>query len=121
MDDEAILAGLDGEPDGFAVFYRRHVAALLDYFIRSTQNRRLAAELCAETFAAALQGAHRYDPEREPAAAWLYAIADGLLAQAERTGRADGRARRRLGMAPLDTIGAADFVDALEEEVVAAA
>lgn len=84
MDDEAILAGLDGEPEAFALFYRRHVAALLGYFLRRTHDPELAADLCAETFAAALDGAHRFDPARGPAIAWLYGIARRLLAHAER-------------------------------------
>ena len=60
-DDEAILAALDTTPEAFAVFYRRHVAGLLGYFLRRTRDAEVAADLCAETFAAALEGAHRFD------------------------------------------------------------
>jgi RNA polymerase sigma factor (sigma-70 family) len=102
MDDEAILALLDTAPDEFAVFYRRHVAAMLAYFLRRTGDPELAADLCAETFAAALDGAHRFDPARGPAVAWLYGIARRLLAHAERDGAVEDRARRRLGMAPIE-------------------
>ena len=59
MEDDAILAGLDEAPEAFALFYRRHVAGLLGYFLRRTDDPELAADLCAETFAAALDGAHR--------------------------------------------------------------
>jgi RNA polymerase sigma factor (sigma-70 family) len=106
-DDEAILAALDTAPEAFAVFYRRHVAALLGYFLRRTRDPELAADLCAETFAAALDGAHRFDPARGPAVAWLYGIARRLLAHAQRRGAVEDRARRRLGMAPLDLTDAA--------------
>lgn len=119
MDDGAILAGLDSEPEAFAVFYRRHVEALLAYVERCTQDRDMAAEVCAEAFATALVCAHRFDREGGPAADWLYGIADRLLAHAERSGRVEGRAQRRLGMAWLGP--GTDFVDALEEELVAAA
>lgn len=105
--DEAILAALDTAPEAFAVFYRRHVAGLLGYFLRRTQDPELAADLCAETFAAALDGAHRFDPGRGPAVAWLYGIARRLLAHAQRRGVVEDRARRRLGMAPLDLTDAA--------------
>src|SRR3954466_891891 len=99
--DEALLAALDDDPEAFAVFYRRHVTALLAYFVRRTRDPELAADLCAETFAAALTGAHRFRPERGPAVAWLYGIARRLLAHARRRGAVEDHARRRLGMAPL--------------------
>ena len=115
MDDEAILAGLDREPDAFAVFYRRHVARLL----RRSHDATNTADLCAETFAAALAGARRFDPAKGSASDWLDGIADGLLDEARRRGAVPDRARRRLGMAP---VGAGDgFVADLEEELVAAA
>lgn len=97
--DEALLAALDDEPEAFAVFYRRHVTALLAYFVRRTRDPELAADLCAETFAAALTGAHRFRPERGPR--WLYGIARRLLSHARRRGAVEDHARRRLGMAPL--------------------
>src|SRR5919112_2397985 len=100
-DDEAILAALDTAPEAYAVFYRRHVAGLLGYFLRRTRDPELAADLCAETFAAALDGAHRFDPARGPAVAWLYGIARRLLGHALRRGVVEDRARRRLGMSAL--------------------
>jgi len=106
-DDEAILAALDTAPEAYAVFYRRHVAGLLGYFLRRTRDPELAADLCAETFAAALDGAHRFDPARGPAVGWLYGIARRLLSHAQRRGAVEHRARRRLGMAPLDLTDAA--------------
>ena len=122
MDDEAILAGLDSEPEAFALFYRRHVAGLLGFFLRRTHDPELAADLCAETFAAALDGAHRFDPERGPAVGWLYGIARRLLAHAQRRGVVEDRARRRLGMAPLDLTDAAlERVEALAGSDVALA
>lgn len=119
MDNEAILAGLDDEPDAFAVFYRRHVGALLEHFATRTQDRVLAADLCAETFAAALDDAHRFDPEHGLAVDWLYGIARRLLGEAGRRGVVECRARRRLGLAALAP--GDGFVDALEEELVEAA
>jgi DNA-directed RNA polymerase specialized sigma24 family protein len=119
MDDEAILKGLDGEPDAFAVFFRRHVAALLEHFVSRTHDRELAAELCAETFATALDDARRFDPARGLAVDWLYAIARRLLNEAARRGVVGGRARRRLGLAALEPDDG--FVETLEEELVEAA
>jgi RNA polymerase sigma-70 factor (ECF subfamily) len=99
--DEALLAATGAEPEAFAVLYRRHVTPLLAYFARRTRDAELAADLTAETFAAALDGSHRFDPDKGPAVAWLYGIARRQLSHAERKGAVEDRARRRLGMAPL--------------------
>jgi hypothetical protein len=113
------MESLDREPDEFAAFYRRHAARLLSDFTGRTNNARLSAELLAETFAAALAGAHRFDPERGSAADWLDAIAESELAHAERTGSARTRARRRLGLPALEP--GDRFAADLEEELVEAA
>src|SRR5688572_15872296 len=102
MDDEAILAALDDEPDAFAVFYRRHVDAMLAHLTSRTPDPALAADVCAETFAVALEDAPRFDRERARAAEWLYGIARRLVDDAQRRGVAEGRARRRLGLAALE-------------------
>jgi RNA polymerase sigma-70 factor (ECF subfamily) len=99
--DEDLLGRLDEDPDAFGIFYRRHVGPLLAYFRRRTGDPELAADLCAETFAAALDGAHRFRPDRGPAVAWLYGIARHQLSAVARRGRVDDRARRRLGMPPI--------------------
>ncbi|MCW3004413.1 MAG: polymerase, sigma-24 subunit, subfamily [Conexibacter sp.] len=85
-------------PDAFAVFYRRHVRALLGYLLSRTRRPELAADLCAETFAVALEQSARYDPERAPARAWLFAIANSRLVDSARRGQVESRARQRLGM-----------------------
>ena len=52
------------------------------YFAVRTRRPEVAADLTAETFAAALRGVARYRRRQEPAAAWLYAIARNKLADA---------------------------------------
>src|SRR5918998_4925990 len=99
--DETLLAALATEPEAFAPFYRRHVAPLLAYFVRRTGSAELAADLTAETFAAALDGVRRFDPARGPAVGWLYGIARRQLSHALRRGAVEDRARKRLGMQPL--------------------
>jgi len=81
--------------EDFAVFYRRHVRPLLAYHYRRTGDAELAADLTAETFAAALDGAHRFRPERGPAVGWLYGIARRQLGHALQRGVVEDRARRR--------------------------
>lgn len=94
-DDELLTAG---GPDGFALFYRRHVDSILRYFARSTRDPELAADLTAEAFAAALEAKRRFKPGGPPAQAWLYGIASRKLADYRRRGNAEDRARKRLGM-----------------------
>ena len=94
--DDELLASL--EPGSFAVFYRRHVEDLVAFFMRRTRNAELAADLTAETFAAALVARARFDPGRGSASAWLFGIALNKLARVERREAAERRARRRLGM-----------------------
>src|SRR3954464_8838123 len=89
----------------FERFYCRHVEALLGFFARRTADPELAADLCAETFAAALASRHRYRPELGAAAAWLYGIGTKKLADAQRRGYAERRARRRLGMERIGLAG----------------
>jgi RNA polymerase sigma factor (sigma-70 family) len=99
-DEELLVASAD-DPEAFAAFYRRHVDLVLAYFAVRTRRADVAADLTAETFAAALRGVRRYRRQQEPAAAWLFAIARNKLADAARRGAVADRARRRLGMEPL--------------------
>ena len=94
--DEELLAGHDVA--SFALFYRRHVDAMLGFFSRRSRDAELAADLTAETFAAALAGRARYRPEAGAAVSWLFAIAMHKLVDAQRRGHAERRAQRRLGM-----------------------
>jgi RNA polymerase sigma factor (sigma-70 family) len=98
--DEALLAGHD--PASFEAFYLRYVETLLGFFARRTHDPELAADLTAETFAAALAHRRRYRPEKGAAASWLFGIALHKLTDAQRRGYAERRARRRLGMERLE-------------------
>src|SRR6188472_2173197 len=94
--DEQLLVARDAL--SFELFYVRHVDAMLGFFARRTFDAEMAADLCAETFAAALASRRRFHPGGPPARAWLFGIAAKKLADAQRRGYADMRARRRLGM-----------------------
>jgi len=100
LSDEELLAG--GDAAFFELFYRHQAERVLAYFARRTREPELAADLMAETFAAALASRRRYRRERGPAAAWLFGIAAKKLADAQRKGYAESRARRRLGMERLE-------------------
>jgi RNA polymerase sigma factor (sigma-70 family) len=96
--DEELLARARSDPDAFAAFYRRHATGLLAYLARRLGDVELAADVCAETFAAALVSIDRYDARLAPPVAWLYGIARHKLLDAQRRGAAEDRARRRLGI-----------------------
>jgi RNA polymerase sigma factor (sigma-70 family) len=108
-DDELLGRFSAGDPRAFVVFYRRHLAAMLGFFLRRTGDPELTADLPAEVFAAA----ERYQPGEHPARAWLYGIAAHKLADSRRRGRVEDEARRRLALEPL-IINDADL-DRVEE------
>src|SRR5512132_2945966 len=101
-DDDALLVAAGDDPEAFAAFYRAHVRGIIAYFRRRVGDAELAADLTAETFAAALAGRRRFAPERGPAAAWLYGIARRQLVTFQRRGHVERRARRRVGMARIE-------------------
>lgn len=96
-DDELLVAGVT-DVEAFAAFYRRHAAPLAGFFLSRTGNRELAADLTAETFAAALAARRKFDPAKGPAVGWLYGIARNKLLKAFERGAVEDRARRRLRM-----------------------
>lgn len=100
-DDELLARFAGGDPEAFVAFYRRHLSAVLGFFLRRTGNPELAADLTAEVFAGALLAAKRYRPGERPALAWLYGIAAHKLADSRRRGRVEDAARRRLALEPL--------------------
>jgi RNA polymerase sigma-70 factor (ECF subfamily) len=94
--DEELLSARDAA--SFELFYTRHVDPLVGFFMRRTRDPELAADLTAETFAAALASRRRFRPEAGSAAGWLYGIGSKKLADAQRRGYAEMRARKRMGM-----------------------
>ncbi len=70
--------------------------------MRRTRDPELAADLAAETFAVALVAARKYRGDGAPASAWLVGIARNTLFASLRRSRVEDRARRRLGMEPIE-------------------
>ncbi len=99
--DEELLLATASEPAAFGVFYLRYAEPVLAFFAVRTRQADVAADLAAETFAAALRGARRYRRQQAPAAAWLFSIARHKLVDAIRRGVVADRARRQLSMEPL--------------------
>jgi RNA polymerase sigma factor (sigma-70 family) len=116
--DEDLLA-TEG-PDAFGLFYDRHARTVLEYFARRTHDAEAAADLTAETFAAAILARRRFRPGPQPAMAWLFGIANHKLADFQRRGHAEDRALRRLGVRR-PTLGEEDahFAELMADEVSA--
>ena len=94
--DEDLL--LSGDPEDFGLFYDRYVDMLLGYFARRVSDAETAADLTAETFAAALVARKRFRRAATPPVAWLFGIAQHKLTDYRRRGSAEDRMRRRLGI-----------------------
>ncbi|HVD40228.1 MAG TPA: RNA polymerase sigma factor [Solirubrobacterales bacterium] len=99
--DEDLLEATRRDPEAFGAFYRRHERAMLVYYLRHTGSAEVAADLTAETFAAALGSSRRFKPGKTPAVAWLYGIAKNKLAASRARGRVEEGARQRISAEPL--------------------
>jgi RNA polymerase sigma factor (sigma-70 family) len=102
-ENEATLLARVAAGDGaaFGVLYRRYLPLVVRWCLTQTGDRELAADLSAEVFAAALQHARRYEPQKGSPAAWLLGIARNKLLESRRRGRIESTARQRLGIAAL--------------------
>ena len=67
------------DPAGFALFYEQQFDAVLSFVTRRVDSAHLAADLTADIFVAALEGAHTYDARRGAPIAWLYGISRSVL------------------------------------------
>jgi RNA polymerase sigma-70 factor (ECF subfamily) len=105
--DAELLRASARDPEAFGVFYDRHGAAVLAYFQRRTACAETAADLAAETFAAAFHARRRYRDTGAPALSWLIGIARHLLADWIQYERVQARARARLRMERLELDDAA--------------
>jgi RNA polymerase sigma factor (sigma-70 family) len=96
--DADLLVGSIDDVDRFGELYDRHVEAVLAFHYRRVRCAATAADLTAETFAAAFTSRHRFRDTGAPARAWLFTIARRQLSHFQRRERVADRARRRLGV-----------------------
>lgn len=95
-DDDLLLAAARGDSAAFEQFYRRYQGPVIGYHRRRTGSPDLAFDLAAETFAAVVASIDRFDPELGSAVGWLFGIASNKLRTAQRAGRVEHEARRRI-------------------------
>jgi RNA polymerase sigma factor (sigma-70 family) len=102
-DGVLLRAARDGDGEAFGEFYKRRRALLLGYLRPRVPDAETAADLMAESFAAALlavRDVQRAIPD-EPTA-WLLTIARNKLIDSVRRGRVEQAARDVLALAPLE-------------------
>ncbi|MGH2869048.1 MAG: RNA polymerase sigma factor [Solirubrobacteraceae bacterium] len=120
-DDHALLRSAGHDPAAFGVFYARHERRLIGYLVRRTGSGEVAADLCAEVFAAALEKCRSGGPGPQVPIAWLFGIANHKLADSMRKSRVDDRARTRLQMRAIElTRGQVSDIEKLAHEDEAA-
>jgi RNA polymerase sigma factor (sigma-70 family) len=90
-----------GDRDAFSTLYARYEAIVAGFLVRRTRDPELAADLTAETFAAAVLGAAGFRDDGQSAVGWLLVIARKLLARTWQRGQIERRACERLGVAPI--------------------
>lgn len=97
-DEQLIAATRGSDAEAFGELFARHRALVLAFLVRRC-SREDAADLLAETFAAALIAVHDgRAPRGSTAAPWLLTIARNKLVDAHRRGRVEDGARRRLAL-----------------------
>jgi RNA polymerase sigma-70 factor (ECF subfamily) len=117
-DDSDLLVARERTDEAFAIFYRRHLDDVLRYCARRGLDATTAADVTAETFAAALLWRNRYRPEAGPARAWLLGIASHKIADNGRRWARDRRAIRRLALEPVELTDRdrAEYAELIAEE-----
>jgi RNA polymerase sigma-70 factor, ECF subfamily len=86
--DEELLERVgQRDADAFETLYRRYSRSVLGLALRRLGDRGRAEDALQETFTAVWRAAKTYNPQRGPAAPWLFAVARNSIADR-------GRARR---------------------------
>src|SRR5829696_3050311 len=97
-DEQLLAATRRGEAQAFGEFFVRYRALVLADLVRRC-SREDAADLLAETFAAALLAVHAgRSAQGATVAPWLLTIARNKLVDGHRRGRVEDGARRRLSL-----------------------
>src|SRR3954468_20562049 len=95
--DEELLSAARSDPAAFGAFYGRFEERMLRHFLSRVGDAEVAADLTAETFAAALAGVGRFRAKKGGGGPCLFGIPHNPLAMSARRGQVEARARRRMG------------------------
>ncbi|WP_084000843.1 RNA polymerase sigma factor [Actinomadura kijaniata] len=106
--DAAVIERSRAEPELFSLIFDRYHARIHRY-AAARLGMAAAEDITADTFLAAFDQRHRYDPAHPEARAWLYGIATRLISRHRRAEVRFYRAMRRAGSQDADP-GHADRV-----------
>jgi RNA polymerase sigma factor (sigma-70 family) len=110
-DQRLLSQAAAGDPDAFAVFFRRHQHVVTRFALTRARDADEVADVVSETFLAALRGAGRYEAEHPHAVPWLLGIAINVVLRRERSARRRLRLRARVaGTTPRYTGAEADAI-----------
>lgn len=98
--------GLDAE--AFSALYEGRAEDVLRYFARRTLDPQTAADLTAETFAAAVESRGNFDDALGAVDGWLFGIAHYQLTRYLRRRKVERAARKRVGF-PERSLSGADL------------
>lgn len=96
LTDVQLLRDTSDPAESFALFYKRHVSAVVRFAASRGLSADGAADVVADTFLAAQRGRRSYRPEREDARLWLLAIASRRIADIYRRRGSEERRDERL-------------------------
>jgi RNA polymerase sigma-70 factor (ECF subfamily) len=101
--DQTDVTRIGTDPDAFGAFYVAHIAAVQRFVARRVADPYLAADLVADVFLAAVDGAAGYRPDRGSPAGWLMGVARNVVAaEFRRQGKQREAVRRISGRRLLD-------------------
>lgn len=108
------------DPDALEAFYREHLPWVRRFVARRVDDPHTAADLTADIFLAAIDGAGGYRADRGSPSAWLAGIARNVVAGHHRRRTREGRAHARIsGRALLDEHSAELLSDRIDGERLA--
>ncbi|WGX96018.1 RNA polymerase sigma factor [Nocardioides sp. L-11A] len=116
-DDPDPVRRIGHDPDAFEAFYRDHLDLVQRFVARRVDDPHLAADLTADVFVAAVDGASGYRPDRGNPAAWVTGVARNVVAaEFRRQGRQRAAVRKVAGRRLLDPDSLARIEERIDAE-----
>lgn len=84
LTDEELARLAARQRDAFGEIYVRYAARIFRYAAGRTGSRTIADDVLNDTMVSALEGLHRYDPDKGSFASWLFTIASRRVADYDR-------------------------------------
>jgi RNA polymerase sigma factor (sigma-70 family) len=117
MERTSDVPAIGRDPDAFEAFYREHLPWVRGFVARRVDDSHAAADLTADIFLAAVDGAEGYSSGKGSPGAWLAGVARNVVADHFRRRAREARANSRLiGRALLDEQSADRITERIDGE-----